>query len=118
MGTIRSFILTQSNNGVNLKGSTQLQTLQMYNRGFSVDQIALERDLASNTIESHLVEAYKNGEDIKIKRLLKKPEIEMVIEALNIVPEPAGLKSIYEFCDGKLSYFKVKLALAWIEMNG
>ncbi len=118
MGTIRSFILTNSQAGQKIKGSTQLETIQLYNRGFSTDQIALERGLSEQTIESHLVNAYKNGEDIKIKRLLKKSEIEMVIEALNIVPEPAGLKSIFEFCDGKISYFKVKLALAWIEMNG
>lgn len=118
MGTIRSFILNKSNTGQSIKGSTYLETLQLYNRGFNPEQIAQERQLSTTTIEGHLVELYRNGEDIKIKRLLKKKDIELVVEALNIIPEPAGLKAVYEFCDEKLNYFKIKLAMAWIEKNG
>lgn len=117
LDAIRKFITNKAVNGVKLNGSTQLVTLQFHNRGFSPEQIALERDLAPTTIYSHLVHLYKKGENIKLQDFVKKEELQKILETAESLPEPFSIKTIFERLEEQMPYHKIHFALAYRELN-
>ena len=118
MKEIINFIGEKSKEGLTIKGSTQLQTLQFYNRGLPIAEIARHRDMAEQTILSHLVQLYKDGHEVDVKRFVKTAEIEKIYHALGVLPEPFKLKDIYGKFDGKVSYTKIHFAMAYLEKHG
>jgi len=118
MKEIINFIGEKSKEGLTIKGSTQLQTLQFYNRGLPIAEIAMHRDMAEQTILSHLIQLYKDGHEVDVKRFVKTAEIEKIYHALGVLPEPFKLKDIYEKFDGKMSYPKIHFAMAYLEKHG
>ena len=56
------------------KGETYLITLEMFNKGLSIKDIARQRELASGTIESHMTKWLKE-EKVSIDQLLSKERI-------------------------------------------
>ena len=114
---IRDFIADKTQDGVQINGGTQLLTLQMHKRGLSPDQIALERDLSTTTIYSHLAELYQNGEEVRLNSFVKKEEIRHILEAVESLPEPVVLKSVFEKLEEAYPYYKIKFALAFQERN-
>lgn len=113
MRTIKDFIHSKSSEGVTVKGATQLQTLQLYNRGFSPAQIALERDIAEVTVLDHLVKLYAKGEAVDIKRFVNKKEMEKVIAVIKTLEAPYKLKEIYLALDEEIEYHKIRFSLAY-----
>ena len=107
---IRDFI---NQNAVSFKGSTTALTLEFFRNGDDISTIAQKRELSEATIENHLVKLIQDGEDIDTNRLVSKSEIEMVKNARKYIEDP-GLKPIYEYLDEKLTYSKIKIALALI----
>ena len=118
MKEIINFIGEKSKEGLTIKGSTQLQTLQFYNRGLPIAEIARHRDMAEQTILSHLVQLYKDGHEVDVKRFVKTAEIEKIYHALGVLPEPFKLKDIYGKFDGKVSYTKIHFAMGYLEKHG
>ncbi|MFT7451638.1 MAG: ATP-dependent DNA helicase RecQ, partial [Patescibacteria group bacterium] len=94
-------------------GKTHLETLQLFNRGFSITQIADQRQIQERTISSHLVELYARGEKIDLKRILSKTELREVLQVMERMAPPFLLRAIFDALDGKLSYDKIKFALAY-----
>jgi ATP-dependent DNA helicase RecQ len=90
-----------------------LETLQLFNRGFSITQIADQRQIQERTISSHLVELYARGEKIDLKRILSKTELREVLQVMERMAPPFLLRAIFDALDGKLSYDKIKFALAY-----
>lgn len=92
------------------KGATQLLTLDLYNRGLSIDEIAAERQLTSGSVASHLVQLSKSGYDIDLASLIdpyERQEIEKVIGVVGL--EEGQLKAVYEYLGGKYDYAKLTL---------
>ncbi|WP_020599023.1 DNA helicase RecQ [Spirosoma panaciterrae] len=92
------------------KGATQLLTLDLYNRGLSIDEIAAERQLTSGSVASHLVQLSKSGYDIDLASLIdpyERQEIEKVIGVVGL--EEGRLKAVYEYLGGKYDYAKLTL---------
>ncbi len=114
---IRDFITDKTQDGVKISGGTQLLTLQLHKRGFSAEQIALERDLTTVTVYSHLAELYKKGEDIRLNSFVNKQEIQQILSAAESLPEPIVLKSVFEKLEEEYPYYKIKFALAFQERN-
>ncbi|MEM9823619.1 MAG: RecQ family ATP-dependent DNA helicase, partial [Bacteroidota bacterium] len=114
---IIDFINEKSKSGQTIQGATQTQTLQLYKRGFPVDQIATQRQLSPTTVYSHLLELYKQGEDVNPSRFVSKKEVKAVLEVLQQLPEPYKLRDIYEKLDEQMPYHKIKFALAYFELN-
>ncbi|WP_019038107.1 DNA helicase RecQ [Psychroflexus tropicus] len=97
------------------KTSTYEETLHLYKNGKSIETIAKERNLKSITIVSHLSTLIKKGESINIDDLISKTEITSVENILKDVDYKGALKPVYEGLNGKLSYEKIRLALAVLE---
>ncbi len=60
-----------------VKGQTYETTLELWEAGKSVDEIAKERNLAVSTIESHLGKLLKEGK-VNIQKLMSKSDIDKI----------------------------------------
>ncbi len=115
---IMQFLISQKNTGTQLKGSTQLITYQMYKRGLPVSQIAQEREMAETTVIGHLVKMYLDGHDVQPSRFVTRGEMQKVYAAVAQLPPAHGLKDIFEALGQKVSYGKIRFALAVREKMG
>lgn len=106
---ILEFVGQQSNK---FEGSTYKVTHELYQKGWSVERIAQERELAPGTIFSHLAQLYENGEEVDVSRMISQQEIESVTKLLPQMDEPYRLKPIFEALNGNIDYPKIRLALA------
>jgi len=110
---IKQYIIERSQSGKNIKGATYLQTLEMFRKGMTVEEIAKARELNPNTIHSHLSQMYLGGEDIDIFRFLTRGELAMILEVIVELDSPMTLKPIFEALDEKIDYNKIKFALSY-----
>lgn len=97
------------------KSDSHLETYDFYKKGLSVDEIASERGLSPNTIQSHFVKLYNDGIKINLSDFVSEKEIEAVKEAQAKVENPKSLKSYYEYFNEQLDYAAIKMALVVIE---
>lgn len=110
MQAIRAFV---TQNATSLRDGATLQvTLQLYQQGLSVEEMAERRSLTDRTIHNHLAQLYEKGEAINLSSFVAKEEIKQIIGALKYLEQPYKLKDIYERFDGQYSYTKIHFALA------
>jgi ATP-dependent DNA helicase RecQ len=91
---------------------THLMTLQYYQDGLSVEEIARKRDLTVSTIVEHLARSIEAGYPIEIDDLVsvaKQRAIFLVIERLGA----GSLKILKDDLGDNYSYDEIKLVLAW-----
>lgn len=100
------------------KGNTHKVTLELYNEGLSVDEIAEKRELAPTTIFSHLSKLYEEGENIDMHQFISKEELEAVKKAKIELKDPNALKPYFEHFREAIDYKTIRLALAIIEREG
>lgn len=111
---ILKFIQRQSEKkeGLQPKGSTFLVTYEYLRNGLSVEEIAQRRNLHINTIYTHLGTLYREGHDIDIRQHISDQEIERVGEAIKKVGSTHLLKSLFDYLNGEIDYYKIRLAIA------
>lgn len=97
------------------KGDTKKTSLELFKLGKSIDQIALERELNSNTIFGHLVHFVSSGE-INITDLMSKSNYN---ELKKIIPTKTfeNLSDLKHQVDDKYSYGELRLVLQELEMR-
>ena len=113
MDAIKGFINKKSGEGVTIQGATQLQTFQLYNRGFSPAQIAMERGIAEETVLDHLVKLYAKDQGVDIKRFVTAKEIGQVAQVVKTLEPPYKLREIFDALDGEIPYYKIRFSLAY-----
>lgn len=97
------------------KKDTHKITYDLYKKGLSIDEIAVNRNLKSTTIFSHLAMLYTEGKDIEIYNFVSKSEVEKVRKAQGELDNPPALKPYFEHLNAEIEYFKIRLALTIIE---
>jgi ATP-dependent DNA helicase RecQ len=114
---IKAIIEFQKNKSVTLKqeSSTYKETLELYQSGLSIEQIASQRNLAHGTISSHLAKLYTDGYDINFNRIISKKEVDKIAEAKQKLESPNALKPYFEYFEEKISYDKIRIGLAILE---
>jgi ATP-dependent DNA helicase RecQ len=95
-----------------LKGATHLKTLDLYQRGFDIDQIAKERDISRVTVINHFVVLIGKGEDIDVSNILTSRAKEVLFEYFNSAPSNIGLKEVFEHFNQQFSYEVIQIARA------
>ncbi|MDO8667481.1 MAG: RecQ family ATP-dependent DNA helicase [bacterium] len=90
---------------------TQLETLELWNRGFSVEKIAEARELAPGTIISHLCFLAEKGLGVEIDKLVKPERQRKIMEAVRKVGRDK-LTAIREALGEEYSWDEIKLTLA------
>ncbi|TRX42816.1 DNA helicase RecQ [Flavobacterium restrictum] len=98
-------------------GNTYTETLEMYQKGISVEEISKQRALGISTIMSHLAKLYLDGVAIDLAPFISKEEIAQIAQAKEKLESPTALKPYFEFFEEKMPYEKIRLALAIIEKD-
>ncbi|CAN5312176.1 DNA helicase RecQ [soil metagenome] len=98
------------------KGQTYIDTFELYQKGKSVEEIALARTLHTNTIFSHLAYLAENGYEIDLMKFINEETIEKVKNALTgNINELKELKPIFDLLKGEVQYYEIRLAIARIK---
>lgn len=97
------------------EATTYKETLELYLKGFSAEEISQQRKLGIGTIMSHLAKLYVDGEEIDLSPFISKEEIEQIAEAQQKLDAPNALKPYFDFFGEKMAYEKIRLALAILE---
>ena len=103
--------------GLNTK-LTQLETLELYNKGLSIEEIARQRSLTADTIISHFTFLLKKGliKTRAVDKLVCKDFQKKILKAVKKVGSDR-LKLIKEEVGNEISYDDIKLTLAKLEVE-
>ena len=114
---IKAIIEFQKSKNVRVKkeGNTYKETLEMYQNGLSVDEIAVKRNLGVSTIASHLAKLYSDGHAIDFSSYITAEEISKISQAKIKLESPNALKPYFEYFEEQIGYDKIRIGLAIID---
>lgn len=99
------------------KGSTQLATLELFERGMSLEEIAAERQLTTGSVAGHLVQLAKAGHDLDLASLvdpLDRREIERAIATVGT--EGGRLRPVFDYLNGHYDYGKLTIVAGLLNL--
>ena len=91
--------------------STYNVSLDMFRAGLSIDEIAESRELARNTIETHLVRFIPTGE-VKLAEMVAAEKIEPIRSAISKFNDSGAVSPVKEFLGEDYSYGEIRAVLA------
>lgn len=91
--------------------NTYTISLKMFRGGLSIEQIADERGLSFNTIETHLVKFIPTGE-VNLTELVAEEKIEPIRKAVLELNAEQGIGPIKEFLGEDFSYGEIRAVVA------
>lgn len=97
------------------KANTHKVTLDLYQQGLNVEEIAEKRNLAATTIYSHIAKLYTENKGINILDFVEQETIDKIKKAKTTLDSPDGLKPYFEYFKEEIPYYKIRLALSAIE---
>lgn len=101
------------------KGLTQAVSYQLYQDGYSVEEIAQQRSIAQSTVISHLIKMKEDGNDIDLKALIDPWDLNAIKDAIEEIgfKKGDGIKTIFEHFEGNMGYEKIKLTLWFLRLG-
>jgi len=118
---IKAIIEFQRNKSVvkkEKKDNTYKKTLELFQNGVSVEEIAEQRDLSPTTIISHLAKLYVDGHDLDLSQFVSDDEILQIEKAHKELENPNALRPYFDYFEEKMSYDKIRFGLAFLERKG
>lgn len=109
---IRSFCQEQKL-PVALPSNSPKITLQFYQQGLSIEEIAQTRGLAVTTIYQHISELVETNQPVNINDFVIPVKQEQIVKAIKKVGNES-LKPIKEYLGESFSYEEIKLVRAWL----
>ncbi|WP_348824853.1 DNA helicase RecQ [Flavobacterium aestuarii] len=97
------------------ESSTYKETLELFQGGMKVEEIAVKRNLGVATIISHLAKLYSDGHPINLREFINDQEIEKIAEAKIKLESPNALKPYFDFFEEQISYDKIRVGLTILE---
>ncbi len=101
---------------VALPGNTQMITLQFYQQGLNIYQIAAKRGLKTGTIANHLSELIALNQPVDINDFVSTDKQEVIIKMINKIGN-SSLKDLRDSLGDNYSYDEIRLVRAWRERN-
>lgn len=95
----------------NLVSKTQLQTLELFEQGLSIDEIAQTRELKATTIWTHLSQLIETGHDLDLERVITPERQAEVIQALETVGNES-LRNVFDHLREQYSYGEIRVVNA------
>ncbi len=101
------------------KGLTQAVSYQLYQDGYSIEEIAQQRSIAQSTVISHLIKMKEEGNDIDLKALIDPWDLNAIKDAIEEIgfKKGDGIKTIFEHFEGNMGYEKIRLALWFLNLS-
>ncbi|CAL66717.1 DNA helicase RecQ [Christiangramia forsetii] len=97
------------------KGNTLKETLSLYNEGLNVEEMATERGIAKNTIFTHLVKLYDEGEEINLHQFIPISDLKSIEKAKKELDNPGSLRAYFEHFEEAIPYETIKISLKILE---
>jgi GTPase SAR1 family protein len=94
--------------------STYDITLEMVNKGMTIDQIAEERGLAIGTIEGHFAKLIDLG-SLSLDKFMSDEEVTEISAAIGLLPADFVSKQLYEVLNGKYGYGKIRAVITHVK---
>jgi len=95
-----------------LLSGTVKESVGLYKKDYSLEQIAKIRSLGENTILNHLIDWYMAGGELEIEKLITSLEESQILSAIANVGSTQKLSPIKELLPDNISYEKIKLIVA------
>lgn len=86
-------------------------SLRMFREGLSVEEIADERGISANTVETHLVKFIPTGE-VKVAEIVPEEKIEIIKNAILELHAEQGIGPIKEYLGEDFSYGEIRAVVA------
>jgi ATP-dependent DNA helicase RecQ len=101
------------------KGLTQAVSYQLFQDGYSVEEIAQQRSIAQSTVISHLIKMKEDGNDIDLKALIDPWDLNAIKDAIEEIgfKKGDGIKTIFEHFEGNMGYEKIRLTLWFLSLG-
>jgi ATP-dependent DNA helicase RecQ len=97
---------------VPLPSNTHMVTLQHYQQGLSIEEIAQKRGFSPRTIITHLSELLEMKQPVDIDRLVSPEQQKLILQAIQTVGAES-LKTIREHLGEEYGYEEIQLVRAW-----
>lgn len=97
------------------KDNTYKKTLELFENGISIEEIAEQRGLSQTTIISHLAKLYVDGNNIDLSQFVSEEEISKIEKAQIELENPDALRPYFDYFEEKMSYDKIRFGLAFLE---
>ncbi len=91
--------------------ATHELSLNLFNEGVSVQEIARKRGIAENTVYSHFLKVSDEGKSIDLHQFISDQEIETIKRVRSELEEPEGLRPYFDHFEEKMPYWKIKMGL-------
>ncbi|TAE28630.1 MAG: DNA helicase RecQ [Cytophagales bacterium] len=116
LDVIVEYVRGQAKDGGSTRGSTQVLTLELFQRGLTIEAIAAERNLTTITVIGHLFALKNAGYDLPLEDLVTPQERAEIEQAIGLVkPENNALKPVYEHLGGRFSYDAIRITMGLME---
>lgn len=89
-------------------------SLEMFEQGATINEIAAERNLTESTVESHLMKAFL-ADRIGINRLVSPEDMGIIMAAIKEKKEEDTMKAVYEALEGRYSYMQLRAVAHWMK---
>ena len=86
-------------------------SLNLFNDGVSVAEIAKKRGIAESTVYSHFLKISEDGNSIDLYQFISDQEMENVKKAKSKLEEPEGLRPYFDYFEEQMPYWKIKMGL-------
>jgi ATP-dependent DNA helicase RecQ len=100
------------------KIDTYQLTYDLFLKGYNLEEIAKQRELSMNTIQTHIITLWGKGFPIDIYAFISAKELQILCEA---IPKINGLqtksKELFDYFRERYDYFKIKIALSAYARN-
>lgn len=107
-------ILSFEKEGKQKKANTYQETWELYQKGLSVDEIALFRKINEATVFSHLSKLYLDGKPIRLEQYLEAGVLDKVRKAFAEIRDVKVLKPYFEYFKEEIPYGQIRIALTII----
>ena len=97
---------------VPLPSNTHMVTLQHYQQGLSVEEIAQKRGFSPRTIVTHLSELLEMKQPVDLNRLVSPEQQKTILQAIQTVGDES-LKTIREHLGEEYGYEEIQLVRSW-----
>lgn len=115
---IVDFVNEEQAKGNKMKGATHLATFELLKQGYTIQQIAIQRNLNPVTVFSHVATLYEQGFDLDLYKYVSKGEYKVISKAIARLGTEAKLKDLFEYLEEKHEYYKIRLSISLYKKEG
>ena len=90
-------------------------TLELYQQGISVEDIASQRKLGVSTVLSHVAKLYLDGHISDISSFVSAEEVSQIKAAQATIEPTTALKPYFDYFQEQMPYEKIRMGLAVLE---